>query len=208
MTRDESLLHGYVRGIIMPRMLERGYRNPSEQLLKKIEQAYILRMSPKEISSIIKEKADRYINKPDLSISSPTILDVAAKKLINPNNKLVILVRKMSIGDLMGLDPDEIDYSSYYHGLFPQNAVWDYFAYELYEQSSLWRQKGKEVIALRGNKCQMCRIEFIENIHHWTYENFCYETPEDLWGVCRGWHTVVHERRPTRSKIPIIEVKK
>jgi hypothetical protein len=205
LTLRECSIRGYARKIVVKTLQENGNAIPSEYLINHCINAYIKTLSDDFIDAVVKEKIDRHANRP---APPPTILDIAEKKLINPDNKLFILVKGMDVSDLKKLTPDEIDYSSYYTGIFPKNEVWDYFAYNLYEKSQLWYGKRKEVIALRGNKCQLCTIRLIEEIHHWTYKNFCHETPEDLWGLCNKCHDRIHEIRPTRSKILIVDVKK
>lgn len=55
-----------------------------------------------------------------------------------------------------------------------------------------WTKFRKEVLQLRGNRCERCKSEHHLQVHHLHYRNFGRELPEDVQVICKNCHDRIH----------------
>jgi hypothetical protein len=67
-----------------------------------------------------------------------------------------------------------------------------YYAYLLGDE---WKKKRKQVIERAKDKCELCGTKKIRDIHHLTYENIFNESLQDLQGLCRDCHEILHDKQ-------------
>jgi hypothetical protein len=59
-----------------------------------------------------------------------------------------------------------------------------------YYQSTHWQILKQELLE---GRCTKCREHVSTTLHHWTYERFGHEKPEDLIELCRKCHARYHD---------------
>lgn len=64
--------------------------------------------------------------------------------------------------------------------------------YVLYLQSDAWKRISEEVRKRARGRCEKCRQNPIEDIHHLTYVRLGCERLEDLRALCRLCHQASH----------------
>lgn len=70
-----------------------------------------------------------------------------------------------------------------------------YYKYVLYLNSPEWKAK-RELVFKRDNcKCQKCKIEIADDVHHLTYENLGNEKLSELLSICRECHKKIHKMK-------------
>ena len=68
-------------------------------------------------------------------------------------------------------------------------------SYRIYINSPEWKQKRLSYIKTYKNKCQCCKIEFLDkdlSLHHHTYKRVWKELKDDLVLVCVQCHNNIH----------------
>lgn len=63
---------------------------------------------------------------------------------------------------------------------------------EQYLRSEEWRLLSAAIL-LRDPMCRLCEKNKSNDAHHLTYERIHHELPDDLIGVCRKCHNLVHK---------------
>lgn len=80
-------------------------------------------------------------------------------------------------------------------------------AYRKHLTSSKWKQFRKDVMWDRDKKCECCG-GVAQHVHHWDYETFGNERPEDVAILCVECHEAIHHKyeRMTRRmmQVPIV----
>lgn len=69
----------------------------------------------------------------------------------------------------------------------------DRVAYDKHIASVKWKQFRKDLMWDRDKKCECCG-GVAKHVHHWTYERFGNELPEDCAIVCVECHEALHHR--------------
>lgn len=64
--------------------------------------------------------------------------------------------------------------------------------YIAYLKSPQWRAKRKRLLALRGNRCEVCGLADELHLHHLSYARLYDEHDADLAVICRGCHAAIH----------------
>jgi hypothetical protein len=67
--------------------------------------------------------------------------------------------------------------------------------YAAYLRSPHWRQMRGFVMLRCGGICEGCKTAYADDVHHRTYERLGKEDPEDLVGLCRACHAIMHGHR-------------
>lgn len=77
---------------------------------------------------------------------------------------------------------------------------------EEYLQSADWKRKSAETL-LRDPVCVICENAKSTDAHHLTYELLPLERPEDIVGVCRSCHNVIHRHKKISSESDLSKIK-
>ena len=72
--------------------------------------------------------------------------------------------------------------------------------YRKYLNSDKWKDKRKEILLLRGYKCEKCDSKKKLHVHHLTYDNIFNEKNEDLQLLCAECHLLEHKHIKKRVK--------
>lgn len=64
--------------------------------------------------------------------------------------------------------------------------------YHAYLKSPAWKARRKELIAVRGGKCEVCASRGKLHLHHLTYVRLYDELDTDLAVLCDECHMAVH----------------
>ncbi len=64
--------------------------------------------------------------------------------------------------------------------------------YGLYLASREWSVLKRQVHERAAGKCERCRVNDIDAVHHLTYARKYRERLDDLQGTCRGCHSFIH----------------
>ncbi len=70
--------------------------------------------------------------------------------------------------------------------------------YHAYMKSPKWRNLRRDVIRMRGTRCEGCGVPSHEKFlhcHHLTYERFGHESAKDLKVLCHSCHETEDRRR-------------
>lgn len=70
----------------------------------------------------------------------------------------------------------------------------EYMDYNIYINSPLWQDSQARLAVLQydGYRCRMCDDTTALEVHHISYENLGYESPEELVTLCHACHKETH----------------
>jgi hypothetical protein len=66
-------------------------------------------------------------------------------------------------------------------------------SYEAYLNSPEWKARRKAVLERCGGVCERCRKYLVDEVHHLTYAHVFNEPLEDLQGLCKPCHALLHK---------------
>jgi len=122
-------------------------------------------------------------------------------------NKKALSAKKF--GDEIRSEFSETRYEEYFENINRERAILvedkkyyntnysKYGKYLNYLHSAEWKAKRKLALVRDNYKCQKCKENPAEQVHHLTYKNLENEKLEDLISVCRKCHEEIHDVEKT-----------